>query len=204
MAKRKGTEVVAVEDFSISQSEEMRLRYAEMNSPLDELTSQELEELTERLFRYTPTAQVFDRFLFEAPEGIRFDAFIQGLEYLVTRWMRASLLDWPASITFTVNTAVGTAGSATFGEGLEQQRSMLISNLVESFRDRFGIHVELVLKKDVSRIFHARFLVVKRRAVMFDPGFDLFTRDGRMRKVLVSLNPAADKYLQSIKDLPTV
>ena len=191
-------EVVLIEDVSESAFEKTRHHYLQIEKPIDEMSTSELDELIGRSLKYASTIRVFDYLM--ARSGNRGRKFLSGISFFVTIWVKWCVYQNATTLSVELYATSDRQSAAGFIDAQESVRNM------EALRQGLElipkIRAVVFIKADSNSIFHARGLEACGRAMTLDPGFDSINESGPTRRCLLKLEVAAESHFSDCRKLP--
>jgi len=193
------SEVILVEDCSDSQFQITRRRLMRVESPLDELTIPEIEELVGRASKYCCVLRFYDfRMIGSEKHATR---YLEGIQFFVAIWEKHCVVGDPASRKvelYTVGECISLGGFLS-GTEADQRLEQLIQNPLNA---AISAQVARFVKKDNEpKVFHQRGFVAKKRAFTIDPGFDAVRANGPVKRCLLTCCLAAEKHFEDCRKL---
>ena len=199
--------IVPLSEYRDSDFEADRQRYENQVGPVDTLPKSEVEELIIRSVRFTKWLRFYDPYI---GRGDNTNRFRRGIRYVLTLWHKHGF--------FAREQGIGSVEIFTCAERIQDgetdhaKQSRLVRNqeshqkvvrdIIEPLDNQFPWPVNLFVKDDPNRIFHARFLETQHAIIQIDSGFDLFESNDKFKRNFFALNMPASFHLKECRELP--
>ena len=201
-----GDGIVALEKYSSSEFERRRSYYMEDFPPIDQLSESDVTKAIVRSIKFTRWIRIYDR---QIGTGNNTSHFRQGIEYILDLWRRhghfASLSEGNVEI-FTCqkeHPSIDDPPSVQTNKAESNKKASqkVEFELLKPLKEKFPWQIELRVKEDSGRIFHARYLETQCVIVLFDRGFDLFGPGKAFKRNIVKVDNGSFKHLRECRNL---
>lgn len=198
-----GLEIILIENASESNFESTRQRLLQIQKPLDELETADIEEFVGRAVKYSPTIRVFDYRMIGSDK--RTAKYVAGIMFFISIWEKWCVVGQASSRTVELYTVGNTYTQGGFLNGADAD-SRLQTHIQAPLSSSITAIVTRFVKQDRDPgIFHARGFEARQRAFTIDPGFDAIGVNGATRRCLLKADLAAESHFdecRKLKDLP--
>jgi len=192
--QKYGTDIVPLSEYRYSGFEKDRQRYEIQGVSIDKLPEAEIEDIIIRSVRFTKWLRFYDPYI---GRGGNTRAFRKGIEYILSLWYQHGF--------FASHQGVGSVEIFTCSAQhvhVHDQHRRITQGLIEPLTRRFPLPINVSIKEDPNRIFHARYLETQQAIIRVDRGFDIFNRNGGFRTNFFTLNMAESSHLKECRNLP--
>ena len=155
----------------------------------------EMHALISRLTRYAKWLRFYDYYMGQV-DPARLDEWTDGLGYILNIWHEEGRFGRCEGRSVALYT---TARNVLDAESIRESVRVHVTNRLSRY---FGVDIQLHVKRDHDRIFHARYMQTDSLAVLFDRGFDLFRPSGDVRRCAVLLADDDRGQLAEFRSLP--
>lgn len=190
-------------EYSRTEFEELRRYYMEDLPPIDQLAPGDFDELIVRATRFSVWIRVYDK---QIGKGSNVSNFRRGLEHILQLWESNAHFHPQRVEVITVEAEHVDVSESEYAaerktDRIRECNGKVRTLLLEPLRHAISTEIEISVKRDDDRIFHARHLQTQTLVLLMERGFDIQSDNGDLRRNIVKVDFGAQSHLEECRGL---
>lgn len=166
--------------------EKLRARLL-IDQSLDLMHEKDVEERFIRLLKFTSWIRLYDK---QLGKGENIEGFYEGFNYILEVYKKYGMHIDPLKTTIEIFTCIAEPIYPNETETIRFRKKSVADlkldeikkNIINPLSKKYQLPIKIHFKNDVDNIFHARFLETENSNILFERGFDLFKKNGELRR----------------------
>ena len=201
--------LVPISGYRYSELERKRKWLVSEVPPIDQLSYDEFKNIVILTVKFAKWIRIYDK---QIGKGQRTKQWFEGIDFILRCWKLAGHFTSDKQAMVEIFTCEAESipeheieyRKASRIKGNELAASRVRKNILKPLQKKYPWPIKIYFKRDSEHIFHARHLQTQCTVILFDRGFDLFERNGKIKRNIIKLDNSSVSHLREFENSPNV